>query len=41
MESNIEDVRLSLNALLDTIDALKTISEVRTNGPLLTSSNNE
>ncbi|CAF1055106.1 unnamed protein product [Rotaria sordida] len=33
--SNIEDVRLSMNALLDAVDALKSISEVRTSQSLL------
>ncbi|CAF3385877.1 unnamed protein product [Rotaria sp. Silwood1] len=43
IDSNIEDVRLSINALLDAVDALKSISEVRTNQSLLmtTSSTNE
>lgn len=34
IESNIEDVRLSINSLLDAVDAIKSISEVRTNNPL-------
>ncbi|CAF2527477.1 unnamed protein product [Rotaria sp. Silwood2] len=43
VDSNIEDVRLSINALLDTVDALKSISEVHNNQSLLmmTSSTNE
>jgi hypothetical protein len=36
IDSNVAEVRLSMNALLDAIDALKSISEVRTNEPLLT-----
>ncbi|CAF0865762.1 unnamed protein product [Adineta steineri] len=44
IDPNAEDVRLSMNALLDAVDALKSISEVRTNESLLTtttSSTNE
>jgi hypothetical protein len=36
VESNVADVRLSINALLDAIDTLKSISEVRTNVSLPT-----
>lgn len=42
VEINIEDVRLSINALLDAVDALKSISEVHNSKALLTTaSNNE
>ncbi|UJR35707.1 hypothetical protein I4U23_028457 [Adineta vaga] len=44
IDLNATDVRLSMNALLDAIDALKSISEVRTNQSLLiatTASTNE
>ncbi|CAF1654713.1 unnamed protein product [Adineta ricciae] len=35
VDPNAEDVRLSMNALLDAVDAVKSISEVRTVQPLL------
>jgi hypothetical protein len=41
-DSNAEDVRISMNALLDAVDALKSISEVRTiESSLTTASINE
>ncbi|CAF4459376.1 unnamed protein product [Rotaria socialis] len=38
IDLNAEDVRLSINSLLDAVDALKSISEVRTHQSLLTTS---